>query len=270
MFKWSLGLLVNIIFLAPVYAHEFWISPVNYNLDAGQPIVADFRIGQDFSGSRQSFLHHRTVRHEIFHSGKSKKVLGRNGDRPAFQTNGLSDGLAILVHETSDNTLKYNDYEKFKNFVVHKGFNGVLNAHEARGLPKTGFSESYRRYTKSLIAIGHGGGKDTAVGLDIEILALENPFTEDINGGMRVQVLMHGKPRSYVKVELFQKLIESDETVEVTSYLTDINGIAIFPVQAGYEYMVDNVALIPLEPKKEGDPVWHSLWANLTFSVPKS
>ena len=270
MFKWSLGLLVNIIFLAPVYAHEFWISPVNYNLDAGQPIVADFRIGQDFSGSRQSFLHHRTVRHEIFHSGKSKKVLGRNGDRPAFQTNGLSDGLAILVHETSDNTLKYNDYEKFKNFVVHKGFNGVLNAHKARGLPKTGFSESYRRYTKSLIAIGHGGGKDTAVGLDIEILALENPFTEDINGGMRVQVLMHGKPRSYVKVELFQKLIGSDETVEVTSYLTDINGIAIFPVQAGYEYMVDNVALIPLEPKKEGDPVWHSLWANLTFSVPKS
>jgi uncharacterized GH25 family protein len=269
MFRWSLGLLLSIIFVAPVYAHEFWISPVNYNLDVGQPIVADFLIGQDFSGSRQSFLRHRTVRHEIFHSEKSKKVSGRNGDRPAFQTDGLSDGLAILVHETSDNILKYNDYEKFKNFVDHKDFSGVLNAHETRGLPKTGFSESYRRYTKSLIAIGHGGGKDTVVGLDIEILALENPFTEDISGGMRVQVLMHGKPRSYVKVELFQKLKESDETVEITSYLTDINGIAIFPVKAGYQYMVDNVALIPLEPRKEGGPVWHSLWANLTFSVPK-
>jgi hypothetical protein len=32
--------------------------------------------------------------------------------------------------------------------------------------------------------------------------------------------------------------------------------------------MVDNVALIPIEPKVEGDPVWQSIWANLTFYIP--
>ena len=256
--------------VAPVYAHEFWIAPVTYNFDTGQPIEANFRIGQDFSGSRLSFLNHRTVRHEVFQSGSSTKILGRDGDRPAFQTGGLNDGLAILVHETNDSILNYSDYEKFKKFVIHKDFGGVLNAHETRGLPKTGFSESYRRYAKSLIAIGHGRGKDIIVGLDIEILALKNPYTEDLSGGMHVQVLMNGQPRPYVKVELFRKLIETDEDFGIKSYLTDKNGIAIFPVETAYKYMVDNVALIPLEQKKESDPVWHSLWANLTFSVPKN
>ena len=32
--------------------------------------------------------------------------------------------------------------------------------------------------------------------------------------------------------------------------------------------MIDNVALIPVEPEVQGNPVWHSLWANLTFNVP--
>jgi uncharacterized GH25 family protein len=257
------------MFIEPVYAHEFWIAPVTYSFDTGQPIEANFRIGQDFNGFSQPFLKHRTVRHEVFQSGRSTKVIGRWGDRPAFQTDGLSDGLAVLVHETNDTILTYSDYEKFKKFVIYKDFAGVLNTHKARGLPKTGFRESYRRYVKSLIAIGHGRGKDTTVGLDIEILALKNPYTDDLSGGMRVQVLMNGRPRPYVKVELFRKLIETDEDFGIRSYFTDKNGIAIFPVKTGYKYMVDNVALIPLEQKKEGDPVWHSLWANLTFAVPE-
>jgi hypothetical protein len=32
--------------------------------------------------------------------------------------------------------------------------------------------------------------------------------------------------------------------------------------------MIDNVALRPVDPASKDDPVWHSLWANLTFAVP--
>ena len=107
-----MGLLLSIFFITPVYGHEFWISPLAYNLNISQPILAHFRIGQEFNGSPQSFLRHRTVRHEIHHGGDTLKVNSRNGDRPAIQTNGLGDGLAILVHETSDSILKYNEFEK--------------------------------------------------------------------------------------------------------------------------------------------------------------
>jgi hypothetical protein len=34
--------------------------------------------------------------------------------------------------------------------------------------------------------------------------------------------------------------------------------------------MVDNVALRPVEAASADDPVWQSLWANLTFAVPEN
>ena len=58
------------------------------------------------------------------------------------------------------------------------------------------------------------------------------------------------------------------DEAKVSLLPNDAEGIATFPVIAGREYMVDNVALLPLEPEVNGDPVWHSLWANLTFAVP--
>ncbi|MFL2798861.1 MAG: DUF4198 domain-containing protein [Paracoccaceae bacterium] len=270
MLQRSLIIIFGLLFTNSVYAHEFWISPVNYEIGIYKPFEAHFRIGQNFNGSSYSFIEINTKRHEVMQAGKIIKVSARNGDRPAFQLPGLPNGLAILVHETSNNVLKYSDFEKFINFVNHKSFQGLPQEHISRGLPKIDFNESYSRHAKSLVAIGDGAGKDVSVGLKIEIIALTNPYTDDLRNGMYVQVFMAGQPRANVQVELFERPINSREGAQIKLYKTDDQGIAIVPVTVGHEYMLDNVALIPLEPKFEGDPVWHSLWANLTFSVPKN
>jgi uncharacterized GH25 family protein len=268
MFRWSLTLILSVLFTAPVYAHEFWISPVKYEIDINQSIEAHFRVGQRFNGSSNSFLSRYTTRQEVVQMGKIIQVMGRNGDRPAFQMAGLPNGLAVLVHETTDSTLTYRDYEKFVAFVKHKNFEGQPEAHTARGLPKVGFVESYRRFAKSLLAIGDGVGQDMPIGLDIEIVALKNPYTDDLSNGMQVRILMAGLPRAQAQVELFERAFGTTDEAKVSLYQTDAEGIATFPVIAGREYMVDNVALLPLEPEVDGNPVWHSLWANLTFMVP--
>ena len=270
MFKRSLILILSLLIINPVYAHEFWISPVKYEIGINKPIEAHFRVGQNFNGGSYTFLERDTNRHEVMQAGKIIKVTARNGDRPAFQLEGLPNGLAILVHETTNSTLTYRNFEKFIKFVNHKAFKGLPQAHISRGLPKIDFDESYSRFAKSLVAIGDGGGQDVSVGLEIEIVALTNPYTDDLSNGMHIQVLMEGQPRANVQVELFERPINSGEEAQIRLYATDAQGIAIFPVTMGNEYMLDNVALIPLEPKVEGDPVWHSLWANLTFSVPKN
>ena len=264
----SLILILSLIITNPVYAHEFWISPVKYEIGIHEPIEAHNRVGQNFVGGSYSFLEKDIKRHEVMQSGKLTKVTGRNGDRPAFQLEGLPNGLAILVHETTNNTLTYRDFEKFKVFVKHKAFKGLPQAHISRGLPKIDFDESYSRFAKSLIAIGDGVGQDVSVGHRIEIIALTNPYTDDVSSGMHVQVLMAGQPRANVQVEIFERPFSSDGVARISLQTTDINGIAIFPVTAGHEYMLDNVALIPVEPKTEGDPVWQSIWANLTFYIP--
>jgi len=264
----SLILILSLIFTNPVYAHEFWISPVKYEIGIHEPIEAHNRVGQNFVGGSYYFLEKDTNRHEVMQAEKIIKVNGRNGDRPAFQLEGLPNGLAILVHETTNSNLTYRDYEKFKGFVKHKAFKGLPQAHISRGLPKIGFVESYSRFAKSLVAIGDGVGQDISVGHEIEIIALTNPYTDDVSNGMHVQVLMAGRPRANVQVEIFERPFNSDGKVQISLYTTDINGIALFPVTRGHEYMLDNVALIAIEPKVKGDPVWQSIWANLTFYIP--
>ena len=233
-----------------------------------EPFAADFRVGQRFNGSRQSYLKQRTTRHSYLQDGVEVEIPGRNGDRPAMKVSNLKNGLAILVHETTDSTLKYNEFEKFQNFVKHKAFKDVLIAHKDRGLPETGFHESYRRFAKSLIAVGDGSGQDTSVGLQIEIIAQANPYTDDMASGLQVLVLLEGKPRPNAQVELFARPTGTNQDAQVTLHFTNEMGIATLPVQYGHEYMADHVALIPVEPDQDTDPVWHSLWANLTFSVP--
>ena len=104
-------LILSLILTNPVYAHEFWISPVKYEIGINEPIEAHNRVGQNFVGGSYYFLEMQTKRHEVMQAGKKIKVTGRNGDRPAFQLEGLPNGLAILVHETTNMRLLYNDYD---------------------------------------------------------------------------------------------------------------------------------------------------------------
>jgi uncharacterized GH25 family protein len=268
MFQRSFKLLFALVFAGPIYAHEFWISPVEFEVDVQSPIAAHFRVGQDFKGGSHSYLSRYTARHELHRTGAILEMSAREGDRPAMQHPGLEDGLAVLVHETTDSTLTYREFDKFVNFIKHKDFEGLPEAHLARGLPDVGFVESYRRFAKSLIAVGSGAGQDRQVGLEIEIVALSNPYTDDLSEGMAVQVLLNARPRAHVQVEVFSRPAGTKEPALIQLYRTDADGIARFPVLTGHDYMIDNVALRPVEPTSTDDPVWHSIWANLTFAVP--
>lgn len=176
-----------------------------------------------------------------------------------------SEGLWILAHETIDSFLTYSEWEKFTGFVDHKDFQGAVQRHVARGLPQTGFGETYRRYAKSLVAVGNGAGQDKRVGFAIEIVALDNPYTTR-SATLPVQVWYNGAPRTDAQVEVFED--SPSGKVTVTYLRTDQNGIAQVPVRKGHVYMIDNVALEEKDGSSDQGEVWHSKWANLTFAVP--
>lgn len=250
----------------PVAAHEFWISPNTYMINAGDQLLANLRVGENFKGGASVFLPDRFVRFDVVQDGEPQPVEGRIGDRPALNMPIREDGLLTIVHQTTHNLLTYRDPEKFESFLRHKDAAWVLEAHSERGLPETGFKEMYSRYAKSLIAVGAGEGSDAPVGLITEIVALNNPFTDDLTGGMTLQVLYEGAPRAQAQVEVFAR--GSDDTVTVTLHQTDEDGRVTIPVAPSTEYLVDAVLLRPVYSDSLDEPVWESLWASLTFSVP--
>lgn len=256
-------------FASAAKAHEFWIDPVEFQVPEGGTITASIRVGQHFKGSGFSFLPPQFRRFDYALGDVVAPVPGTIGDRPAVNMEAPGEGLVILVHESTDLIVSYTDFEKFKGFVEHKGAAWVLEDHAARGFPTDKFREVYSRYAKSLVGVGNAAGQDRVIGLTTEIVALENPYTGDMSDGIDVQVFYDGAPRANEQIEIFEKA--ADESVLVSTVMTDTEGKATIPVRPGYRYMLDSVVLREPTPQMAADKnaIWESLWANLTFAVPE-
>lgn len=256
-------------FLAtPLCAHEFWIEPDAYQIAPDGEIVADLINGQDFTGQKLAFLPQRFVHFALFHGDAISRVPGRVGDTPALNMPPEGEGLHVYAYQSTPSVVSYDDWEKFQKFVDHKDFGDVLSLHQARGLPLDAFSEVYTRYSKSLVGVGHSVGADRRMGLETEIVALTNPYTDDLSNGMKFALYYGADLRPNVRFEVFAK--SPDGSVTQTFYTTDANGIATVPVQSGFSYMADAVVLREPNEARAADTgtVWETLWANMTWAVP--
>ncbi|MGB1390069.1 MAG: DUF4198 domain-containing protein [Paracoccaceae bacterium] len=246
----------------PAAAHEFWIDPEKYQVETGAPLVANIRNGQTFKGVGLGYFERSIARFDLIGPDGMEPMQGRMGDVPAMATTAGADGLWVIVHETTPSLLTYTTWEKFQAFADHKDFPDMRARHDARGLPETGFKESYTRFAKALVAVGDGAGADAATGMETEFVALTNPYT-DPGDSFAARVLYQGMPRADSQVEAFDRA--PDGTVTVTLLRTDAKGEVQVPVTSGHTYLLDAVVLRPV--KFDNGAVWESLWAALTFAV---
>jgi hypothetical protein len=255
--------------------NEFWISPAAYRWAPGEVVLADLRVGAAFTGTRQGFVPQSFTRFEILTGDSVIAVEGSVGDIPALGGLELPEGLAVIVHETAGREMTWDDWDRFAAFADHKGLGDVTEMKAARGpTPADMVREEYVRYAKSLVAIGHGAGTDRVVGLRTELVALANPYTDDLAGAMPVQLYVDGAPRSMARVEVFARPADGGGETAVSVYETDSNGIVVLPIRQGTEYLVTAVTLeFPGDPEAdveaEADVTLRTLWASLTFEAPR-
>jgi hypothetical protein len=172
------------------------------------------------------------------------------------------------VHETVPRDLTWDSWERLRSLCRDKGLGDVATMQDERGLDRTDRARGYIRYAKSLVAIGHGHGADIVVGLRAEIVALANPYVDDLAGAIPVQLWLDGEPCAASQVEVYARPATAAKR-ELTLYETDGNGIAVITVAPGMEYLVNAVRLEPVEQEPDSDgPQWRTLWASLTFEVP--
>lgn len=262
----SLAILAALAIGSKAQAHEFWIDPPAFELSPGDALVADLIVGTEFQGASNSYLPRNFDRFEVVSGGETLPVEGRLGDIPALNMADVPEGLAVVVYESTETQLTWSTWERFVGFVEHKDLGDIAAMQAARDLDREDVREGYFRYAKSLVAVGNGDGSDARVGLRTELVALANPYVDDVSGGLPVQLWLEDAPRANEQVELFEEA--PDGTITITLHRTNDEGIAFLPVQPGYRYMADAVALEAAEPVAERDPEWLTYWANLTFGVP--
>jgi hypothetical protein len=263
-----LGLAAATTPAAPVAAHEFWIEPLDYQVPPDGNLTGHLVNGEAFAGVTYSFLPQRFTRFDLAMADSLAPVEGRLGDKPALNLPAPAEGLAVAAYVSQIDVVRYDEFAAFLRFAAHKDFPDMDARHRAAGHPETGFGEAYSRFAKTLIAVGAGAGADRRLGLETEIVALANPYVDDVTEGLPVQVFSGEDIRADAQVELFEKA--PDGTVEITYHRTDAEGVALLPVRPGHSYLVDAVLLREPAPDLAAarDVVWETLWASLTFAVP--
>ena len=248
-------------------AHEFWIEPEQYVVDTKSMIRASLRIGDDFEGSTVAYHKGSTNRFDLVIQGRSEEIKPRLGDDPALVLEAKNSGLHVVIHQSSISTLTYTKWEKFQSFADNKDFKNIQKRHQERGLADKHFVEAYSRYSKSLIAVGDGAGDDQQSDLEIELVAMQNPYTSDLSDGIEVAGYYQGRPQANTQIELFEKSPNGEVTVSL--HRTDDRGVVTLPVKQEHHYLADMVVL--REPAKsltkERRAVWETVWASLTFST---
>ena len=261
----------------PVAAHELWLEPLDYTITRQDTIESEIFNGQGFGGTvdgevlgatRIGYFPNRIAAARYFLGDASAPVDGRLGTTPALQLAPLAEGLHSIAYVSTPASLTYENWERFQRFVDHKDLDVSLERHLELGFPEEGFGEVYIRNSKTLVAVGDGAGADRRTGMETEIVALDNPYTDDLSEGMRVALYYQGGVRADEQIELFEK--DAEGNVVITLVRTDADGIAVLPVRPGFSYMADAVVLRqPSEALAEqSGAVWETLWANLTFAVP--
>lgn len=264
--------LCSLCFLAvstlPALAHELWLEPDAFQITPQTRLVVNIVNGQKFRGHALPYLPNAAARFDLVAGGAETALMPRAGDRPALDMVAGDSGLHVVVYQAAHAALTYHEWEKFQNFITHKDLPASLAEHLDRGLPETGFKEIYSRYSKVLLAVGDAAGADQAVGLATEIVALANPYTDDLSAGLPVRLLYNQAPRSDAQIEVFERASGGD--VAQFTLRTNGEGRALVPVRPGHSYMLDAVVLrLPdAALAAEFGADYESLWANLTFAVP--
>ena len=257
--------LILLISSSQLVAHEFWLEPINYRINANEKLRAHEKVGQDFKGNKYSYLSSSYKSLDLTMGENTRSIKSRLGDLPAVSELVEEEGLAILSAVTTPSTVTYETWEKFSTFINNKELTWVFDEHKKRNLPENNFVESYRRYAKSLVKVGHGKGNDRALGLLFEWVVETNPYVDE-GENIKAQLLWQGKPHANAHVSIFNRI--GDEFIK-TSLTTDSEGRVEIPRSKGGKFMINAVQMVEAskETTKETGAVWDSRWASVTYEL---
>jgi uncharacterized GH25 family protein len=268
----AVSVLTGLVSLAS-HAHEFWIEPSDFQPEPGDRVTVDLVIGTDFQGLSSPYTPDEIAAFAMIDAAGERPITGRFGDMPAGQITAAQAGLTLLYHQTGPLFVNYRKPEKFISFATEKGFAEIAALYQQAEVENFRLVEQYRRFAKSLVMVGPAAGQDQILGqdqllgLEMELVALTNPYQHPAPETFRMAVYESGVPRPGAQVTVFIRHAPRD--IEQKIIVADEDGQIQMPLLPGRQYLFDSVKLYRLKnPDTEKDAEWESLWASLTFAVP--
>jgi uncharacterized GH25 family protein len=250
-----------------VSAHEYWLEPDSFFLKPGEKSAVRLFLGEGLKKEEERpFQTSKTPLFRLFSTGGDFDLTSsvRDEDIPLFTFSAEKAGNYLLGLERNWAYITL-EADKFDEYLREDGMEYIIAEREKLGESKKEGRERYSRFIKALLEVGDKRDKTFAkrIGLKLEIVPLENPYSKKIGDTLSFQVLFQGKP-------LKDKTIFADnrdgEAISKQKLKTDAHGKATIKLDRKGIWLVRLVFMQRCQKDCEGAD-WESFWGAFSFGA---
>jgi uncharacterized GH25 family protein len=247
-----------------VHAHEFWIQPDKYVYNIGDKLSIAFKVGENFLGEPWDLKKNRIEKIELHNSQKSKNLATsvKTDEKENLSIPLTEEGTHLLVME-SNNAFIELEAEKFNTYLEEDGHDEAIAYREKNNRTSQSAKELYSRHAKLLVQVG-AVRDDTfkkRVGLPIEIIPDQNPYSLKVGAPIKFRIFFQGKPLFGAKVKVWNFYNNRTTTQNIYSQQ---DGWIETRISTPGRWMVSVVKMVPSKDKQAD---WQSYWGSLVFGI---
>lgn len=245
-------------------AHEFWLQPKKFRYAVGETVNIDFLVGENFAGDPWDLTKHKTEVVQVV-SAYGKKdlkstVKNTKGNNLAYKLTNDGTHLFSMVSNVAYIEL---DGKKFNEYLEEDGIEEIRDLRKKKNETDKPSRENYSRYAKLLVQSGNRTDEvyKRKLGLKVEIIPLQNPYTLKNGDYLECEVQYEGKPLPHQLVKVWSYI---GNRAFLQNVYTENDGHLKFPISNSGPWMVSFVKMVE---STKPDIDYESMWASLVFGI---
>lgn len=241
-------------------AHDFWIRPEGFRLDAGDATAVRLYVGHGDDVRQVGRQPDRILRFESVSDRGVQPLRAGTSTIPAGRFAPAHPGVHVLVYQSNHAYIEL-PAPDFRSYLEHEGLDAIVRTRTHSGESDAPGKESYARYCKALVQVGPTpSGWNRRAGLPLEIVLVKDAPPGQ-GRSVRVQVVFQDGPLAGARVEVF----DLDDLHASSSARTNRRGRARIRLPGDGPWAAAVTHMVRAPETVEGD--WESFWATLSFGA---
>lgn len=259
------ALFLAFLFAPNIFAHEYWFEPETFFPAPRQKTAVHLYVGDGLIKDREErpFQFLMTPVFNLFsiEQNRDLKTSLADGAVPIYSFSADKPGNYLLAMERNWSFIKI-EPQKFEDYLREDKIEYIIAEREKLGERQKEGRERYSRYIKSLLQVGDQRDDiyKKKLGMKLEIIPLENPYSKKISDNLKFQVFFDGKPL------VGRTVFADNRNSAAQKIITDKNGIIVMKIDKDGLWLV---RLVFMQRCKTdcGDADWESFWGAFSFGV---
>lgn len=265
----TLTLFLLLVVSAVLAAHDFWIVPLNLQLDEGATLEVLGQTSSKFPTSQAAVAVDRVAEARIISATADEPItdLATSGTSLRLRHRPATAGQRVVVARLKWRSVR-ESAAGFRRYLQLEGASDALARLEREGrLPSDSITRRYAKYAKAVVEVGARGPRaySRRAGLPLEFVPLTDPATLRAGGTLRLQLLYNDRPLAGAHVHAGAAAAKSADPASDASLTTDANGIVEIRTPTDGLWNARTIHIVPSPAGAGAD--WDAHWATIVFGV---